>query len=108
MFIKSFLNDLHNPNDVETNGRFTSIKTSMLARLHTPFDTINSKLGHYNFLAFEQEQEWDYLKKKIEVVEQITFDQVRKIAVESLSEKNVRQIIVLTSGKRVDEKGSKL
>ncbi|KAJ3056137.1 hypothetical protein HK097_007969 [Rhizophlyctis rosea] len=102
LFQESFLRDLNESNDVQE--RFDSIKTSILARLKQPYDTLSSKLRFYNYLAYEEDAAFDMIQRRIETLEKYTLDDLRAFAQKTLGRDNRRRLAVLAAGNSPENK----
>ena len=95
LFFESWLRNLNN---AELQERFDSVKTSMLARLKKPHDSMESKLRFQAHLAFDEDGDFSYLDKKIAHLESLTFEEWQPFALEKIGRDNPNRLAFLVEG----------
>ncbi|KAJ3045418.1 hypothetical protein HDV00_010288 [Rhizophlyctis rosea] len=96
LFLENFVRELNEVEDIQ--ARFDSVKSSMLARLKQPYDTLGSKLRFYNYLAYEEDAIFDMIQQRIRTLEGFTLDKLRELAAKTLGRENRRRLAVLAAG----------
>jgi len=102
LFMESFLRDIRE--DSEMPGRFESIKAALLARLIEPFDSLGSKLNHLNYLAYEEEANWDFIQQKMLILKEYRFEELQRFAGSKLGRLNRKRVAVLGYGDSAENK----
>ena len=94
-----FLEDFsHNIDDRVSMERFEILKSSLVQELVRPPETLKGKACQLNYIAFEHDADFDWISKRVEAVNAITYEHFTKTAEQFLSRKNLKRIAVLMEG----------
>lgn len=95
-FIEEFTHSLREQVSLE---RFETIKTSLIASLKTRFRNLESKARLWNLLAFEKDEDFNFVEKRIESLSALSYEEFLKQANTFFSRSNKRRLAVLYQGK---------
>lgn len=95
LFLEEFSRDIH---DKVSNERFDTLKATLIRDLIMPPENLPGKAAQLNHLAFEKKGDFDWLQKRIESVETLSYETFVKTARIFLSRQNHRRIAVLMEG----------
>jgi insulysin len=94
-----FLEDFsHNIDDRVSMERFETLKSSLVQELVRPPETLKGKACQLNYIAFEHDADFDWIAKRVEAVNNTTYEHFSKTAKQFLSRKNLKRIAVLMEG----------
>ena len=95
LFTERFIIELRKP---DTSDRFDSIKKSIIERLETPFDDLDSKIRFLNNAAYDECQDFDILKRQLVFLKSLKLDSVVKFSENVLQRSNCNRFAVLAHG----------
>jgi insulysin len=95
LFLEDFLKNIR---ENITEERFENIQKMLLTSLKMPPENMESMALLLNMLAFEYEGDFNWLEKRIQAVEALTYDQLLLFAQQSLSRANSRRLAILVEG----------
>ena len=78
----------------------------MLSHLKNPFDSLNSEAKYFSTIAFNEDENWEYLNEKIKALENISLSDVQTISKVIFSNLNKKRIAVLGRGNSQENKES--
>ena len=64
-----------------------------------PFDRLSSKMDFYNTLTFEEDKDYTLLQRRLEILKNMTFEDVQKTANHILGMDNRKRLAILATGK---------
>jgi len=96
LFIETFMQEICSSE--LTPDQFSKIRDSLLQSLQQPEKSIPQTCFHLNQLAFIYDADFDWVKKRIEGFEQLTYDEFIKIAQEVMGKCNKKRLAVILSG----------
>lgn len=95
-FIEEFNHTLREHVTLE---RFETIKTSLIASLKTRFRNLESKSRLWDLLAFERDENFEFIEKRIDALGDLSYEEFIQHANTFLSRSNKRRLAVLYQGK---------
>ncbi len=95
LFLEEFTRDLQEKVPLE---RFNTLKQTLVKELEMPPENLPGKAALLHHLAFEKRGDFEWLQKRIETVQSLSYDSFVKRAETDLSRQNHRRIAVLMEG----------
>jgi insulysin len=95
-FIEEFNHTLREHVSLE---RFETIKTSLIASLKTRFRNLESKSRLWNLLAFEKDEDFEFIEKRLNGLSDLSYEEFIQHANAFLSRGNKKRLAVLYQGK---------
>jgi insulysin len=95
LFLEDFSRNLDEKLSPE---RFDTLKASLVHDLLMPPETLPGKACQLHYLAFEHEGDFDWITKRVETVNAISYEQFSKTSRLFLSRDNLKRIAVLMEG----------
>lgn len=96
LFVEEFLRDLKESKEIP--NRFESIKKSTLPRLLNPFDTLSGKLNYYSYLAFQENGDYGFLRRRHDTLQEYKLEYLQQFAELILQKSNVKRMAILGQG----------
>lgn len=94
-FIEKFVDNIENEIPYEP---FVAIKNSLVASLKKRPNNLYTMHDRLSLQAFEDEGDFDLITKRIEIMENLSYEEFLEIARQALSKNNQRRIAVIISG----------
>jgi len=95
LFLEEFTRDIK---EKVSEVRFDTLKSTLIKNLEMPPENLPGKATQLHHLAFTKKGDFDWLQKRIETVESLTYHTFVKRAQTDLSRQNHRRIAVLMEG----------
>jgi insulysin len=99
MRFELFLEDFtkHLPK-ILSEERFENLRKMLITTLQMPPENMMGMASRLNALAFDYEADFSFIEKRIEAIQNLTYDQLKKDALSFLSRKNQRRLAILMEG----------
>lgn len=101
LFIENFLKQYTTELPID---RFEKVRKMAIANLQMPPENLSLMGARLFLLAFDHEGDFQLINKRIASLENLTYEQTRKEAEETLSRRNTRRIAILCEGMTPKEK----
>ncbi|NDD57658.1 MAG: hypothetical protein EBZ47_00175 [Chlamydiae bacterium] len=99
MRFELFLEDfIKNFDKIISEERFENLQKAVITTLQMPPENMSGMAARLNSLAFDYDGDFQFLEKRIESVQKVTYDQLKKDAISFLSRKNSRRLAILMEG----------
>jgi len=96
LFLEEFLRDM--PREFLTREQFENIKQSVVSDLEKPAKNVH-QMGELLYqLAFDYDADFDWIQKRLDSVENLSYEDFSKIASELIGRENRRRIAILLKG----------
>jgi insulysin len=95
LFLEEFTRDIK---EKVSEARFDTLKATLIKNLEMPPENLPGKATQLHHLAFTKKGDFDWLQKRIETVQTLTYHTFVKRAQTDLSRQNHRRIAVLMEG----------
>ncbi len=96
LFIESSLQNL--TDTVMPKERFESIKTASLEQFKHPAETMNKMGTFLHLIAFQYDGDFDWMDKKIQAMQELTYEEFVAHAQEFLGKENTRRLAICVNG----------
>ncbi|MCX6990199.1 MAG: insulinase family protein [Chlamydiae bacterium] len=83
---------------VMTDDRFENMRKMITTTLQMPPENMSGMASKLNTLAFDYEGDFTFVEKRIEAIQKLSYDQLKKDANYFLSRKNQRRLAILMEG----------
>jgi len=81
-----------------SEDRFENLRKMLVTTLQMPPENMMGMASRLNTLAFDYEADFNFIEKRIEAIQNLTYEQVKKDAAAFLSRKNQRRLAILMEG----------
>jgi insulysin len=95
LFLEEFQEDFAN---IVPESRFETLKTSAITTLQTQCRNIKDKSALWDVLAFSEKGDFRLIEKRIESLQNLSYEQFRIFSQESLSRSNRKRLAILYTG----------
>jgi len=102
-FIEGYLQELENSE--KAHQSFDNVKASLITTLKQPPKNMNDMVAILNLLAFEYKADFDFINKRIDAIEELSFEEYTSLAQEFLGRNNKGRLAILVKGVIPDEVG---
>lgn len=96
LFLESSLHNLSN--EVIPKERFNAIKLAFIENLERPADTLKSKGKLLNTLAFSYDADFNWLEKRKEAFNELTYEEFLELSQAYLGKENKKRVAVCVDG----------
>ncbi len=96
LFLEEYLHTL--PESI-TPARFETLKASCIHSLKTRYRNLRDKAALWNLLAFEKGADFQFIDKRIQHLNQLSYDRFQKLTQEMLSRTNLKRLAILYEGR---------
>lgn len=104
LFLENSLQHLQD--EVIPKERFESIRTAYIHQLQHPVENLTKMGGLLHMIAFEYDSDFNWLDKRIEAFQDLTYEEFVRYAQEFLGKENTRRMAVCVSGNLPKKPGS--
>jgi insulysin len=95
LFLEDFTKHFTN---ILPEERFENIRKMLITSLQMPPENMFGMASRLNTLAFDYDSDFEFIEKRIEAIQKLTYDQLKKDAQNFLSRKNQRRLAILMEG----------
>nr|NGX64024.1 hypothetical protein [Candidatus Anoxychlamydiales bacterium] len=96
IFIENYIENLEKQIPEQ---RFEKIKTSLIENLENPYKNLQEMSSRLNYLAFDYEADFLWYDKRIEAMQNLSYQEFLDFSKETLSKDNKKRLAILFEGK---------
>ncbi len=96
LFLETFLEDF---SSIISPERFETIRQSQINSLKTRFRNLREKMALWDMLAFEYDGNFAFVDKRIQGLEELTYDEFASLSKQFLERNNRKRLAILCEGK---------
>ncbi len=82
-----------------SENRFQTLKQSAIATIKTRYRNLRDKSALWDFLAFQEKEDFSLIEQRIDAMENLTYEQFSETAHAFLSRENKKRLAILYTGK---------